>query len=230
MRTRPNRLPGGLRTALVVLLWAGAAHADDLAIEDLGVQRSMLTVRVLLRHGFDTETRTSIERGLPITVRFTVELWRKRRLWFDKQLDSRVRSFRVRYDPGEKLYSVSGTGRRRGRETFQTLDAALERLSPRDLDVYPRPELEDGPRYYVTVEMAIQPLTVEEFRELDGWLSGRIRGGGQESAPVAGDDGGGVSGAFFGFLLDMAGFGDKIHEAETPAFRTSSLEELPPPR
>jgi hypothetical protein len=111
------------------------------------------------------------------------------------------------------------------RETFQSLDAALERLSPRVLDVHPRDALNDGSTYYVTVEMAIQPLTVEEFRELDGWISGRIRGGeGGEDVPE--EDDGGVSGAFFGFLIDLAGFGDKILEAETPGFKPASLPEL----
>jgi hypothetical protein len=125
----------------------------------------------------------------------------------------------VRFDPGEKLYSVSGADRYRVRETFQSLDAALERLSPRVLEVHPRAELEDGSTYYVAVEMAVQPLTVEEFRELDGWISGRIHGEGAER------EGGGVSGAFFGFLIDLAGFGDKILEAETPGFRPAALPE-----
>jgi len=213
---------------LAALIPAASRAADPLALEDLGVRQGMVTATVRLTEGFDAETRTSVERGLPITVRYTVELWRKRRLWFDKQLDSRVRSFRVRYDPGERLFAVSGADRYRVRETFQSLDAALERLSPRILDVYPRAALEEGSTYYVTVEMAIQPLTVEEFRELDGWISGRIRGedGSDDEDDLSEGDGGGVSGALFGFLIDLAGFGDKILETETPGFKPSSLPEL----
>lgn len=211
---------------LVAMLPAAAPASESLVIEELAVRSDLLTATVRLRDGFDAETRSSIERGLPITVRYTVELWRKRRLWFDKQLDSRVRAFRVRWDPGEKLFSVSGADRYRVRETFQSLDAALERLSPRVLEVYPRSELEDRSTYYVVVEMAIQPLTVEEFRELDGWISGRIRGEDGEPAPTDEDDGGGVSGAFFGFLIDLAGFGDKILEAETAGFKPAALPEL----
>ena len=129
---------------LAAMLPAASRAADPLALEDVGVRQGMVTATVRLTEGFDAETRSSVERGLPITVRYTVELWRKRRLWFDKQLDSRVRSFRVRFDPGERLYSVSGADRYRVRETFQSLDAALERLSPRVLDVYPRAALKDG--------------------------------------------------------------------------------------
>jgi hypothetical protein len=231
--SNPPFRPGPMRSwsllILAAMLPAASRAADPLLLEELGVRQGMVTATVRLSHGFDAETRTSIERGLPITVRYTVELWRKRSLWFDKQLDSRVRAFRVRYDPGEKLYSVSGADRYRVRETFQSLDAALERLSPRVLDVHPRAELQDGSTYYVVVEMAIQPLTVEEFRELDGWISGRIRGEGEAQGPADGAEtgDGGVSGALFGFLIDLAGFGDKILEAETPGFRPAALPELP---
>jgi hypothetical protein len=219
--------------ALALALAASPAWADDdeLLIDDLGVHDGMVVAVARLYPGFDAETRRSIDSGLPITVRYTTELWRKRRFWFDKQVDSRVRAFRVRYDPGEKLYSVSGVARRRRRETFESLDAALDRLSPRALAVYPFDGLDADDTYYVAIEMAIQPLTLEEARELEGWISGRIRSDDDEEpdgdAAPDGDDGGGISGAVFDFLLDLAGFGDKIHEAVTPRFRPPHLEELP---
>lgn len=225
---RPGPMRSWILPILAAMLPAASRAADALVLEEIGVREGMVTATARLEDGFDDETRTSIERGLPITVRYTVEVWRKRRLWFDKQLNSSVRAFRVSLDPGERLYSVAGADRYRVRETFQTLDAALERLSPLVLDVYPRSELESGSTYYLNVEMAIQPLTVEQFRELDGWISGRIRGeeGGEEDGAGPEEGGKGVSGALFGFLIDLAGFGDKILEAQTPGFRPSALPEL----
>lgn len=215
-----------LGSVAILIAGAGAAAADDsLTIEQLGVTEGMLAAVIRLPDGFDAETRRSINGGLPITVRYTAELWRKRRFWFDKQIDSRVRTFRVSYNPGEKLYSVTGSGRRR-RETFESLDAALDRLSPRTVEIHERWELENKHTYYATLEMAIQPLTLQEFRELEGWVSGRIRGDGGSEAPSEEDEGG-VTGAFFDFFLDLAGFGDKIHEAETPGFKADHLQELP---
>jgi hypothetical protein len=214
-----------LAAALAAMSAAPALADDQLVVDDLGVHRGMVAVVARLHSGFDPRTRTSIQSGLPITVRYTVELWRKRRLWFDKQIDSRVRRFRVGYDPGEKLYSLVGEGGRNRAETFTTLDAALERLSPRVLEVHPLDELNPAQSYFVTLEMAIQPLTLEEFRELDGWISGRLRG--DSPADSLPDEGGqGVSAAVFDFLMDMAGFGDEVHEAETPPFRPALLEEL----
>lgn len=226
-------------TLLVPCLVAGlvgsptpAAAESALAIERLGVERGQLRAVLRLENAFDADRRTSIERGLPVTVRFTTELWRERRRWWDAQIDSRVRSYRVRWDPGERLFRLEPSSRRVAAETFETLDALLEELSRRVVDVHPRWELEDRHRYYVEAEAAIRPLTLEEFRELDGWLSGRIRGDGPEGEPppggeTAGEDDGSVPGALFDFLRKWAGFGDRILRARSPLFRPGDLEEIP---
>ena len=40
-------------------------------------------------------------------------------------------------------------------------------------------------------------------------------------------DSGGFSGAFFGFFVDLAGFGDKILRVRSEGFRPPELQELP---
>jgi hypothetical protein len=230
MAYHPLSKSAWISAVLLGLVWAAPVPADEaLIIEELGVRRGQVTAGLRLVEAFDSETRRSIERGLPITVRFTTEIWRNRRRWFDKQLDSRVRSYRVRYDPGEKHFVVASSGRFRHREAFETLDAVIEHLSYRLLPIYPRWNLEDRHTYYLAVEAAIQPLTLDEFRELDGWISGKIRGGASEGErqEEEADGEGGFSGAFFDLLVNLSGFGDKIFRIRTPDFRPESLSDLP---
>jgi hypothetical protein len=80
-------------------------------------------------------------------------------------------------------------------------------------------------RYFVTAEAAIQPLTWSEFQELDGWLSGRIRG---ESGSTEPSSERGISRAFFEFLVDLSGFGDTYFRARTLTFQPMDLEESGP--
>ena len=216
---------------LVVLAFAAAAspaRADpSLQVERLSVNRGLVVATCRLVDAFDAQTRGSIERGLPITVRYTVDLWRDRKSWMDKQVDSRVRSYRVRYHPGERLYSVSEAERPERPLSFPTLAQALEEVSNRVLPIHPRWEMSETHRYFVTVEAAIQPLTWNEFQELDGWLSGRIHGDHPTDEETEKEDRG-ISRAFFEFLVDLSGFGDIYYRTRTPSFGPSDLETTTP--
>lgn len=190
---------------LALLVWVTAAAAEpSLAIENLGVRRGQVTASLQLNEAFSAETRDAIEQGLPITVRFTAEIWRARRHWFDKQVDSRVKSYRLRYHPGERLFSLTERGLGRRRQTFETLEQAIEEVSARRIAIHSRWQLSESHTYFVTVEAAIQPLTLAEFRELEGWISGRIHKDGPPAGSSAepGESGGGISGAFRG--IDVA--------------------------
>jgi hypothetical protein len=199
-----------------------------LQIDRLSVNRGLVVATCRLVDAFDLRTRGSIERGLPITVRYTVDLWRDRRNWMDKQVDSRVRSYRIRYHPGERTFSVSEAERPERPLTFPTLAEALEEVSNRVLPIHPRWEMSEAHRYFVTVEAAIQPLTWNEFQELDGWLSGRIHGDHPQGEGPEEKEDQGISRAFFEFLVDLSGFGDTYYRARTPSFRPTDLQSSTP--
>jgi hypothetical protein len=228
MAVRRTHLARAWAVLIVVMPWlaVSAAGADPvLHIDRLDVVRGLVLATCRLEGAFEPSTRSSIERGLPITVRYTVDLWRDRRNWMDKQVDSRVRSFRVRYHPGERVFSVVEGEDPERRQTFETLDQALAELSTRVLPVHPRWELKDDDPYFIAVEAAIQPLTWSEFQELDGWLSGKIRGGAE---PTGTETDPGPSRALFDFLVDLSGFGDTYARARTPTFRPRDIPGLSP--
>ncbi len=226
-------------TAFLLAMLAGffgrpmpAAAGDDARCEAVLRldARDLLTV-VHLEDAFDDEVRGSLEHGLPITLRVTAELWRARSSWFDKQLASRVRTYRLRWDPGERRYLVATGGRRAWVESFETLDAALEQLSGRSVPLERRSRLAERHAYFAIVEVAIQHLTLDEVHELDGWVRGRLGGGSAPpdappDGPEVDDGGGGLSGAFFDLLVSWAGVGDRIFRARTPAVHPSQIEPV----
>lgn len=218
-----------LLTGALVATPIGSARAAELLVQELGVDRGQVAVRIALVDAFDADARSQLASGLPITVRFTTELWRHRRRWFDKQMESRVLSYQIRWDPGERAYLLRHPGPRR-RDSYEELSPLLEDVSRQVLTAYGRWQLEDRRQYFLTIEAAIRPLTLEEFRELDGWIGGRIRGGpddaGDTDEEAANGGGGGFAQAFFGVLVDLSGFGDLILEARTPSFQPEDLVPL----
>jgi hypothetical protein len=217
------------RAIAVVLLLPCAARASRLLVEEPGIVGTELRARVRAEELLDPRTRGAVASGLPITVRFTADLWRERRRWFDQHVAARAETFRIRWDPRERVYTLSYPGPGRRVDAYQRLDDLLEDLSWHEIAVHPRGTLDERSRYFVALEVAVRPLTLEEFRDLEGWVGGRIRGG--EEPPDAAEesgDGEGVPGAVLGFLLDLSGFGDVILTGRTPSFRPAELLPLQP--
>jgi hypothetical protein len=221
-----------LRTAAVLLAALGTlprpAGATELVLEQLGVADGEVRARVRIVDLLDAGTRRAVASGLPVTVRVSVDLWRDRRRWFDEHVDARVSAYRLRWDPRERWYTLTHPGPARRVDTYERLDDLLADLEERDIPVHPQGALDRGARYFAVIEVAVRPLTLEEFRDLDGWLGGKLRGAGDPgAAPDSAGSEEGLSGAVFGFLLDAAGFGDVIRRERTPPFRPAELPDLP---
>jgi len=214
--------------AALVVLGAPAGRAAELVVEGVAVGDGEVVARIQLVELLDIRTRSAVASGLPITVRFAADLWRERRHWFDEHVDARAETFRVRWDPGERLYTLAYPGPGRRFETYERLDDLLGDLSRRDVPVHPRWALDDRSRYFAVLEVAVRPLTLEEFRELDTWIGGKL-GAGEEPQDAPASGGEGLSGAVLGFLLDMAGFGDQVLRQRTPLFRPAELSGLETP-
>lgn len=120
--------------------------------------------------------------GLPVRIRFRVELWRDR--LFDQLVDSVSWSSVVVYEPlGDQYFLRSqpgGSGARRF-GTFAALRAAVESRYP--LEIRP-----PGPgRFYYTGSVQIETLSMSDLDELERWLQGQLQPAvsGQRAVPAA---------------------------------------------
>lgn len=216
-----------LAVAALATLPSGSVRAADMTVAELGVLDGEVRARLQLHELLDPRTRGAVASGLPVTVRFTAELWRERKRWFDQHVAVRAEAYRIRWDPRERVYTLVHPGPDRRLDAYERLDDLLEDLSAHEVAVHPRWALEERSRYFVVLEVAVRPLTLEEFRELEGWIGGRI-GGGEDPADAGDREGEGVPGAVLGFLLDISGFGDQILRERTPTFRPGDLPVLLP--
>jgi hypothetical protein len=64
-------------------------------------------LNIHLQGGFHPELLEAIESGLPITVTYYMKLYRKRGLWFDEEVLSKIIKHIVKYDALKKQYRVS---------------------------------------------------------------------------------------------------------------------------
>jgi hypothetical protein len=143
--------------------------------------RATVHVGAVLR---DSELEKAALSGLPIRVRIHVELWKDR--VFDALVDSSGKSFILVYEPISQQFIVrtdpGSAGGSAGR--FNGYEAARATI---ETQFTPRIQPRGSGRFYYTVSLQIETLSVSDLEELERWLQGELQPAvsGQRSVPGA---------------------------------------------
>jgi hypothetical protein len=162
---------------------------------------------------FDTEILTALESGLPATLAVRWRLYRVRPIWWDSRLDEDASHFRIIYDVLEEQYVLfDETGRRM--ETCANLeDVSRVLCMERTVSIPDAPRLKERDRHYIVIEAELEPLDLEEIRDLEGWLSGGEEEGEGEGGLSA------LSDHTMRLLKDLVGLGERSVRGQTAHFR-----------
>jgi hypothetical protein len=169
------------RSAALVLLLAGIAGPAAaqtprpgiaLAIDAAPPVRVTLAARDVLR---DDDLEEAVRSGIPLRLRFRVELWRDR--FFDRLEGARAWSATVVYDPLDRIFLVRRDGapadaHAAGAVRYGTFDAVRAAL-----ETNYRPDLTPAAagRFYFTALLEIETLSLSDLDELQRWLSGELQ-------------------------------------------------------
>lgn len=116
------------------------------------------------------ELEQAAESGLPLRVRVRVELWKDR--LFDQLIDDASWSTVVVYEPiGQQYFIRSIPAERGSSRALSFADARRTIESEYALNMRPR----DEGRYYYTVSLQIETLSVSDLEELERWLQGELQ-------------------------------------------------------
>lgn len=150
------------------LLFASSAYAQSLSVapDASAGQRAVLRVRDILA---DDELEEAVRSGLPLRMRFLVELWRD--AFFDELVATEQWTTVLTYDALSKQYVVRARADARARvfADFAAARAAIETAYAAAL----RPQRRG--RYYYTGALDIETLSLSDLEELERWLKGELQ-------------------------------------------------------
>jgi hypothetical protein len=151
-----------------VLLTAAHASAQSLSVgPDVSANhRGVLRVREILA---DDELEDAVRSGLPLRVRFRVELWRDG--FIDDLISTEQWTAVLTYDALSKQYVVRTRADARAR-VFPDYTAARAAIETAYL-VSLRPQQRG--RYYFTGSADIETLSLSDLEELERWLKGELQ-------------------------------------------------------
>ncbi|MEO6463061.1 MAG: DUF4390 domain-containing protein [Candidatus Eisenbacteria bacterium] len=210
--------------ALAIPLLAAALAPSSAAAVKLGAVRvtrveDHATVELAMTGVLSPPVRESLERGMPATVRLSVELWRARPGWFDEM----VRTERAEMRIARNAWSDEFQMRRQAGPLLTLLDLdeterELER--PIRVRVLPLARLRQDARYYAIARVEVKPLTVEDIEEVEDWLSGEAKRTGKPGPGSIAR----LPTFMMGLLANLSGHGDETAAVRTGAFTRRNLE------
>jgi hypothetical protein len=222
----PPRLPSSerLRLALAAAGLALLAAAPAVAIEFATVEprrdaEGRIGVTFRLDDPLEPRVEESLARGMPATLLMHAELWRKRNGWFDRVERSIDATVRLRQDVWARAWLLERAGLPPiVVSSVDSLEFALSR--PFELTFPGSGRLPSAPSYFVVLSATVKPLSVEDAEEVEGWLSGEVRGqrGSGFGAITA------IPRALFDTVRNIAGLGDTRARAVSAEFSPRNLE------
>lgn len=221
-RRWPAWLRAGVWGILIMSLAASAAAAD--AEVEVFVGDDDLLVDVRTTDLVNDDVQRALRSGLPARVRLRVELWARRSVLWDELVLTVQTDLRVVYLLIDERFDVLDDT---GQLVFTSADAedvARWVGSVHALPLCALDEVESNRSHYVTAELRLDPLTVEELRDLRRWLRGAFSEDGERSSVER------LSGQLLGVVKGKLGLGDRRRRGRSADFELDALATSPSDR
>lgn len=210
-----------------LIAWPGAitamAQEARVVIDSLRLEASALYVDFHVDSLLTSTLLNGMQRGLTSAAQFRVQLWRKRSRWFGSTfLGERHYEIKSTYEAWEKKYIIVTAGERRLTSSLDLVRRWWEQH--RGVALAEAKQLQTDRRYFVTIELSLEPVSKENLNEIRGWLAGEVKPSAQRDstqhapADTTAARTNSVSERLLNLLVNLTGFGKQVVTIQSEIF------------
>jgi hypothetical protein len=151
------------------------AAGTSIELVQNGVLEGSLIMQFQAEEVFSEKVIKFLNRGFTVGVEYKIELWRKRRYWFDHLNIQHNINYQIDFEPLKKRYVCLKS--QQGTAVASKLDRKLAEIvlwttrPDPPLKIIPSERLDPNASYYYNVEILIATLTTEDIKDLQKWLN-----------------------------------------------------------
>jgi len=190
------------------------------AFKYIHYENGLILTRLALIDSLPAELTGYINKGVPISAEYTLELWRARPGWFDLLAGKAKVDYRIRFDPWEKEYTVVQKMPDLVIENILNEEEEAIDLLMSSGQVTFVPDDSAG-EYYLAGSLIIKTMSFSSFKEVESWLKGEFSDFKKPSLEDAPDK---VGEFIFNMALKVSGLKNYSGDIKTSNF---SLDQLP---
>lgn len=203
--------------ALVFFISVNSYAQDfNISIEEITLSDSMLVASISFDSLFTDKIVEGLERGLTVQIKYEIELWQPRKIWFDKYIISEDFWFKVLFNRWQKKYIISMEEERRSTSSFERVKeiCAFQKNHP----VRKLGDIQKNKNYYLVAKCSIKPLDIENIEEMSNWLKGGEKKDEKNRR--------GVTSKIIEFVSNVTGFGAKYFSVKSRFFKIDDKNNL----
>jgi len=215
----------------IIALWLiiatpAIAQETRVVIDSLRVKENALVIDFHADSLLTTHLLDGMRRGLTSSAQFRVQLWRKRGFLFSSTIvTERQYEIKSTYEPWEQKYVIITAGERRLTSSLDLVRRWWEQH--RGVALAEAKDLHPGRRYFVTIDLLVEPVSKESLNEIRGWLAGEVKPAANKSDSTKSDSTAARSQAkrddsfpdrLLNLLINLTGFGKQVMAARSEIF------------
>ncbi|MBI3754181.1 MAG: DUF4390 domain-containing protein [Deltaproteobacteria bacterium] len=142
---------------------AFGGNLTEPAVDKVAIINNLDDIQVSfeIRNAFTKEIEEGIKSGIPTTFTFFIELYRKRNLWFDEQLNSLTLRHTVKYDTLKEEYEIALEEKPQNTMRVKEIEQAKKIMAGGDaIIIKPVSALKKGEQYQIRIKATLDPVNL----------------------------------------------------------------------